>query len=88
MDSVTGTREDGLAAALFEKYPDRERHAFLLCEVGGLSYEELADVLDTSVAAVRSLLYRVRLQLRTSVLPPSGIEASHLVWTRTEDHDV
>jgi RNA polymerase sigma-70 factor, ECF subfamily len=67
---------------------DQERHTFLLCEIGGLSYAELADVLGLSIAAVRSLLYRVRLQLRASVLPPSGAEASHLVWTRTEDHDV
>jgi RNA polymerase sigma-70 factor (ECF subfamily) len=58
---------------------DQERHAFLLCEIGGLSYAELADVLDLSVAAVRSLLYRVRMELRASVLPPSSAGPSHIV---------
>ncbi len=57
---------------------DRDRHAFLLCEIGGLTYEELADVLDLSVAAVRSVLYRVRVQLRASVLPRPRASASHV----------
>lgn len=73
-----------IRAALAE-LPDRERHAFLLCEIGGLSYEELADVLDLSVAAVRSVLYRVRLQLRASVLPPPG--AATLAMSRDRNDD-
>ena len=73
-----------IRAALAE-LPDRERHAFLLCEIGGLSYEELADVLDLSVAAVRSVLYRVRLQLRASVLPPPGTATLAMSRDRNDD---
>lgn len=66
------------------RLPDRERHAFLLCEIGGLTYEELAAVLEVSPAAIRSLLYRVRLQLRATVLAPSPVANSHVL---VKDHD-
>jgi len=69
------------------RLPDRERHAFLLCEVGGLSYEELAEVFDISLAAVRSLLYRVRLHLRATVLPPSATATTHAL-SRNRDDDI
>ena len=58
---------------------EQERHALLLCEIGGLTYQELADVLELSVAAVRSLLYRVRMELRATVLPPAGAPMSHSI---------
>lgn len=64
---------------------DRERQAFLLCEIGGLSYEELSHVLDLTVPAVRSLLYRVRLELRATVLPPAGpVAAGSIKDTRND----
>ncbi len=47
-----------------------EREAFLLCEMGGLSYAEIAAVLETTAPAVRSLLYRARLKLRDRVMAP------------------
>jgi RNA polymerase sigma-70 factor (ECF subfamily) len=56
---------------------DQERQAFLLCEIGGLSYAELADVLGLTAAAIRSLLYRVRMELRASVLRPPHVVPSH-----------
>jgi RNA polymerase sigma-70 factor (ECF subfamily) len=37
---------------------------FALCDVQGLSYEETAEVLDLSIAAVKSRLHRARLNLR------------------------
>ena len=49
-----------------------DRHAFLLAEVAGLSYAEIAVVLDTSHAAVRSRVYRARLALRTALTPSIG----------------
>jgi RNA polymerase sigma factor (sigma-70 family) len=64
---------------------ERERHAFLLCELGGLSYDELSEVLDVSVAAVRSLLYRVRLELRATVLRPSPATTVHTTSRNRDD---
>jgi RNA polymerase sigma factor (sigma-70 family) len=40
--------------------PERQRHALLLREFQGLTYEEIADELGISVAAVETLLFRAR----------------------------
>ena len=47
-----------------EQLPRRQRHALLLREFGGLSYEELADALGVSRPTVESLLFRARHALR------------------------
>lgn len=49
------------------RLPTAQREAFLLREVGGLSYVEIAAVTGTSPAAVRSSIYRARRQLRQSL---------------------
>lgn len=40
--------------------PDNQREAFLLKHVEGLSYEEMADVLDASVSALKMRVMRAR----------------------------
>lgn len=44
--------------------PDTQRMALVLRRYEELSYEEIADVLDLSVPAVKSLLFRARSELR------------------------
>ncbi len=44
--------------ALLESLPEKQRAVLVLCRFEGLSYEEIADVLDTSVSAVKSLIHR------------------------------
>lgn len=44
--------------ALLDALPDKQRAAFVLCRFQGLGYEEIAQVLDTSVSAVKSLIHR------------------------------
>ena len=46
-----------------------DRDTFLLREVGGLSYEEIATAASLTVAAVRNRLHRTRLQLRDQLAP-------------------
>jgi RNA polymerase sigma factor (sigma-70 family) len=46
-----------------ESLPDQQRSALVIRELEGLSYEELATALDTTVPAVKSLLVRARLGL-------------------------
>jgi len=53
----------GLAEAL-GRLPDADREMFLLREIGGLSYQELAAVSDSTVEAVRARLWRARSALR------------------------
>jgi len=48
-----------LVAALSE-LPWRQRASWLLRELEGLSYEEIADILDTSPTVIRGQLYRAR----------------------------
>jgi RNA polymerase sigma-70 factor, ECF subfamily len=44
-----------------------EREAFLLREVGGLTYQEIATVTHSTVDSVRSRIYRARVQLREAL---------------------
>jgi RNA polymerase sigma-70 factor (ECF subfamily) len=45
--------------------PETQRMAVVLRRYDELSYEEIAEVLDQSVPAVKSLLFRARTELRT-----------------------
>lgn len=47
--------------------PEGYREVFLLKDVDGLSYEEIADLLKISVPAVKSRLHRARLALREAI---------------------
>src|SRR2546423_10532086 len=57
---------DALWAAL-SALPRRQRNAFLLRELGGLSYGELGAALGVTRPAVESLLFRARQQLRSAL---------------------
>lgn len=43
--------------------PDQQRSALIIRELEGLTYEELAATLDTTVPAIKSLLVRARMNL-------------------------
>lgn len=47
-----------------DRLPASQRSAFLLAEVRGLKYEEIAEVLNRSTASVRQLLHRARSKVR------------------------
>ena len=47
--------------------PEKECLAVILREYEGLSYDEIAAVLDTSVTAVKSILFRARTSLRSKL---------------------
>lgn len=47
-----------------EQLPEQQRIAFSLHKIDGFSYEEIAAILDTSLSAVESLIFRGRKQLR------------------------
>jgi RNA polymerase sigma-70 factor (ECF subfamily) len=57
----------GLALDLrqsLEQLPAADREMFLMKEVGGLTYQEIAQVCDSSIEGVRSRLHRARTALR------------------------
>ena len=53
--------------AAIESLPETQRMALVLRRYEQLSYEEIAEILDQSVSAVKSLLFRARTELRESL---------------------
>lgn len=58
--------DDDIEAALAALPPDF-RVAVVLCDIEGLSYEEIADVLGVKLGTVRSRIHRGRAQLRKAL---------------------
>jgi RNA polymerase sigma-70 factor (ECF subfamily) len=52
-----------------EALNDRQRMALLLCKFEGLSYQEIANTMELSVQAVKSLLSRARVNLKMLLEP-------------------
>ena len=62
-----------------EKLPEEYRRILTLREIGGLSYEELADALELELGTVKSKLFRARKKLCSLLLESgnfSGADAS------------
>lgn len=58
------------AKALFlavRELPESQKTAFVLHKMEGLSYQDVAQVMQTSVSAVESLLHRAKLSLRKTL---------------------
>ncbi|WP_245434127.1 sigma-70 family RNA polymerase sigma factor [Pseudolabrys taiwanensis] len=62
----TNERERQLQSAI-EKLPDRQRAAIVLTYSEGMSNAQVADILDTSVSAVETLLIRGKQNLRRAL---------------------
>lgn len=50
--------------------PEIDRDVFLMREVGGLGYEEIATACELTTDAVRNRIHRTRLQLRAQLAAP------------------
>jgi RNA polymerase sigma-70 factor (ECF subfamily) len=63
---LEGLFDDDVESALAALPPDF-RAAVVLCDIEGLSYEEIADVLDLKLGTVRSRIHRGRTMLRKAL---------------------
>ncbi len=63
MDQVMDERLQAALTAL----PEAFRLAVVLCDVEGKSYEEIAEIMHSSIGTVRSRIHRGRLQLRRAM---------------------
>jgi RNA polymerase sigma-70 factor, ECF subfamily len=66
-EEVEGRRLASAVTQLLEALPEKQRAAFVLCRFEGLSYEEIADTLQTSVSAVKSLVHRATVAAATAL---------------------
>ena len=62
-----GLLDDDVTRAL-ESLPEDFRTVVILCDIEGLSYEEIAEFVDCPIGTVRSRLHRGRNMLRTKLL--------------------
>jgi RNA polymerase sigma-70 factor (ECF subfamily) len=65
-DEVTEGLSDDVQTAL-RRLPEEFRTAVVLCDVVGLSYEEIADAISVPVGTVRSRIHRGRRLLRAAL---------------------
>jgi RNA polymerase sigma-70 factor (ECF subfamily) len=69
--------------AMLQTFPSRQRAIFILREIAAFSAEETAEILDSTVAAVKSGLQRARAQLepmdREELLEPTDPRAQELL---------
>lgn len=56
-------------ASFLDTLPEKQRVSFVLCRFQGLSYEEIAGVLGTSVPAVKSLIHRATASAAQALAP-------------------
>lgn len=66
-DAVHDAGFDPDIEAALASLPEKFRVAVVLCDVEGLSYDEIADVLGVKVGTVRSRIHRGRTQLREAL---------------------
>jgi len=66
-DAVNDAGFDPDIEAALASLPEKFRVAVVLCDIEGLSYDEIADVLGVKVGTVRSRIHRGRTQLRDAL---------------------
>lgn len=66
---IDRTERAAMVQQAVEALGERQRMALLLCKFEGLSYQEIADTMDLSVKAVKSLLSRARANLKLMLQP-------------------
>ena len=59
LDFYNGLLDDELSDAL-SKIPSKMREVFLLCDLEGYTYEDIAEITDIPIGTVRSRLHRAR----------------------------
>ena len=55
--------------AVLARLPEKQRAAFVLGRIEGMPYEEIADVLETTVPAVKSLVHRATVAAAAALAP-------------------
>jgi RNA polymerase sigma factor (sigma-70 family) len=81
-EQVAGRERLRQVVADIQGLPDQQRSALIIRELEGLSYEELAEALETTVPAIKSLLVRARMNLARAADARAGAEEASLARLR------
>jgi RNA polymerase sigma-70 factor (ECF subfamily) len=68
-DAALGAALEQTVRELLARLPEKQRAALVLCRFEGMGYEEIARVLETSVAAVKSLVHRATVAAAEALAP-------------------
>jgi len=68
-DEAVGRSLERAVASLLGALPEKQRAAFVLCRFEGMGYEEIAETLETSVSAVKSLIHRATVSAAAALAP-------------------
>jgi RNA polymerase sigma-70 factor (ECF subfamily) len=68
-EAARGAALERAVGELLARLPEKQRAALVLCRLEGLSYEEIAEVLGTSVSAVKSLVHRATVAAADALAP-------------------
>ncbi len=66
---VDGAERAQMVRLAIQTLNDRQRMAVLLSKFEGMSYADIAEAMDLSTSAIKSLLTRARVNLRTVLEP-------------------
>jgi len=76
-DELRGKALEMSVQAMLDRLPEKQRAAFVLARFEGMPYEEIAQVLSTTVPSVKSLVHRATVAAAAALAPwssPSGGE--------------
>ncbi|MBI5069240.1 MAG: RNA polymerase sigma factor [Deltaproteobacteria bacterium] len=68
-EAARGAALERAVARMLAGLPEKQRLALVLCRFQGLSYEEIAGVLETTVPAVKSLVHRATVAAAEALAP-------------------
>jgi RNA polymerase sigma-70 factor (ECF subfamily) len=66
-EHFSGVEIAALVQRVLEQLPSNQRTAFMLGRIEGMSYRDVADTMETSVSAVKSLIFRATSTLRSEL---------------------
>jgi RNA polymerase sigma-70 factor, ECF subfamily len=76
LEEAVGRSLEQAVLAMLGALPEKQRAALVLCRFEGMGYEEIAETLETSVSAVKSLVHRATVSAAAALAPfaPGGGE--------------
>ena len=83
-DALEGKQLESAVSQALGQMSARERAAFSMCRFEGMAYRDIAEALDASEAAVKSLIHRATLQVVKQVeLLRAGLSTSHTAGSQS-----